>query len=79
MIEEFATSSTPNEFSLFIEKLAHEQGMTNMDTILKYCAENFIDPEEVASNINKSLKDKIEMEMQLEGKLPQFTSTQIYD
>lgn len=77
MIEEFITSSTPNEFSLFIEKLSVEKKTTKMDTILEYCAENFIDPVDVVQNINKSLKDKIEIELQAEGKLPQFTSATV--
>ena len=46
-----------------------------MDAILHYCSENFIDPIDVVPNISKSLKDKIEMEMIEEGKLPKFTTS----
>lgn len=66
-----------NEFSLFIENLSVEKKMTKMDTILEYCADNFIDPIEVVPNISKSLKDKIELELQAEGKLPQNTSSSV--
>lgn len=70
-------TSTANEFSLFIEKQAVEKKMSYMDTILEYCSENFIDPTEVVPNINKSLKDKIELELQSEGKLPKSTTMAI--
>lgn len=76
---EGSLSSTSNEFSIFIENLSVEKRMTKMDTILEYCAENFIDPIEVVPNISQSLKDKIELELQAEGKLPQSTSSFVYD
>ena len=41
-----------------------------MDAVLEYCAENFIDPRDIASLINKSLKDKIQMEMIEANMLP---------
>lgn len=62
-------SSTANEFSLFIETLSIERNLSKLDTILEYCAENFIDPDEVVPHINKSLKDKIEMELREEGRI----------
>lgn len=55
--------STASSFSLFIEKRAREKRMPYMDAVLEYCAENFIDPRDIASLINKSLKDKIQLEM----------------
>jgi hypothetical protein len=71
------TTSTANEFSLFIETLANEKRITKMDAILEYCNENFIDPVDVVPHINKSLKDKIELELQNEGKLPKGTTVSI--
>lgn len=61
---------TSNEFSLYIEKAARENRMSHMDAVLKYCQENFLEPEDVASLINKSLKDKIEMDFQEANMLP---------
>ena len=65
------------EFSLHIENLAIEKNLTRMEAILLYCSENFIDPIDVVPNISKSLKDKIEMEMIEEGKLPKFTTAEV--
>ena len=52
-----------NEFALFIEQIVQERKMTHMEAVLKYCEENFIDPEDISSLINKSLKQKIELNM----------------
>lgn len=59
-----------NEFSLHIEKMAVEKGLSHLDAVLKYCAENFIDPEDIASKINKSLKEKIEQDFRELNYLP---------
>jgi hypothetical protein len=66
--------NTANEFSLFIETLANEKNLSKMEAILDYCAENFIDPVEVVPHISKSLRDKIEYELQQEGRLPKSTT-----
>jgi hypothetical protein len=62
------------DFSLFIETMAIEKKITRMDAILLYCSDNFIDPIDIVSNISKSLKDMIELEMIEEGKLPRITT-----
>ena len=59
-----------NEFSLFIERTAREKRMTHMDTILEYCKENYLEPEDIASLINKSLRDKLEMDFREANYLP---------
>lgn len=59
-----------NEFSIHIEKMAIEKRMSHMDAVLAYCQENFLEPEDVASLINKSLKDKIEMDFRDANMLP---------
>ena len=41
-----------------------------MDAVLKYCEDNFIEPDEVKSLINKTLKDKIEVNMREANLLP---------
>ena len=52
---------TANEFSLHIEQMVSDSKMTYMDAVLEYCKENYLEPEDVSKLINKSLKDKIEM------------------
>lgn len=59
-----------NEFALFIEQIVQEKKMTHMEAVLKYCEENFIDPEDISSLINKSLKQKIELDMIEANMLP---------
>jgi hypothetical protein len=59
-----------NEFSLHIEKKAREKRINHMDAVLEYCRENFLEPEDIASLVNKSLKDKIEMDFRDANMLP---------
>lgn len=61
---------TSNEFSLHIERTAREKRINHMDAVLDYCKENFVEPEDIASLINKSLKDKIEMDFREANMLP---------
>lgn len=51
---------TSNEFSLHIEKLAVEYRLSHLDAVLKYCSDHMIEPGDISSKINKSLKEKIE-------------------
>jgi hypothetical protein len=62
--------NTANEFSLYIEKVVREKRMTYMDAILEYCKENFLEPEDITSLINRSLKDKLEMDFREANYLP---------
>jgi hypothetical protein len=57
-------------FSLHIEQIAREKKCSYVDAILDYCKQNFIDPEEIKSLINKSLKEKMKMDFQDSGHLP---------
>ncbi len=61
---------TSNEFSLHIEKQAREKRMSHMDAVLEYCKENFLEPDDISSLVNKSLKDKIEMDFREANMLP---------
>lgn len=61
---------TSNEFSLFIEQTAKDKRMSHMDAVLQYCKDNFLEPEDITSLINKSLKDKIEMDFREANMLP---------
>mgnify|MGYP000052669907 CR=1 FL=1 len=55
---------TSNEFSMFIESIVKEKNISHMDAVLKYCADNFLEPEDIAKLVNKSLKEKIALNMQ---------------
>jgi cell division ATPase FtsA len=61
---------TANEFSLYIEQLVKEKRVNHLDAVLEYCKENFIEPDDISSLINKSLKDKIEMNFRELNYLP---------
>lgn len=65
------------QFSLFIEQIAAEKRMSHMDAVLKYCEENFLEPDEVKSLINKTLKDKIEVDMREANLLPKQASLDV--
>lgn len=65
------------QFSLFIEQMATEKRISHMDAVLKYCEENFIEPDEVKSLINKTLKDKIEVDMREANLLPKQASLDV--
>jgi hypothetical protein len=61
---------TANEFSLHIEQMVRDSKLTYMDAVLEYCKENYLEPEDVSKLINKSLKDKIEMDFRELNYLP---------
>lgn len=68
---------TVNEFSLFIEMQVIEHKITHMEAVLKYCEDNSIEPEEIASKINKSLKEKIAINMRDLNYLPKQASLDV--
>ena len=61
---------TANEFSLHIEKIVKEKRLSYMDAVLEYCKENYLEPDDVSSLINKSLKDKLEVDFREANYLP---------
>ena len=63
-----------NEFSLHIESLAINNRISHMDAVLKYCHDNLLEPEEIASKINKALKEKIAVNMRELNYLPKQAS-----
>ena len=52
--------NTPKTFSLNIENIAKEKGISHMDAVLWYCQQEGIEPDTVGSMITKGLKEKIE-------------------
>ncbi len=65
------------QFSLHIEKMATEKRMTHMEAVLKYCEENFVEPDEIKNLINKPLRDKIEIDMREANLLPKIASLDV--
>ena len=61
---------TSNEFSLYIEQVVSQKRITHMDAILEYCKENYLEPEDIAKLVNKSLKEKVALNMQELNYLP---------
>jgi hypothetical protein len=67
---------SPNEFSLYIEKKVQDSKIGYMEAIISYCEEIDIDIETIAGLVNKSLKEKIQLEaeeqnyLKKRGKLP---------
>lgn len=49
-----------NSFSMYIEQIVKEKKCTHLEAVLKYCEENYIDPQDIKSLIGKALKQKIE-------------------
>jgi hypothetical protein len=59
-----------NDFSMYIESIVRDKRISYMDAVLQYCKENFIEPSDIAKLVNKSLKDKLEVNFQDDGYLP---------
>ena len=76
-LEEQGLFKTANEFSMHIEKIAADTNTPCMDIVLKYCEENFLEPEDVSKLISQPLKDKIEMEFRELNYLPQEATLDI--
>ena len=55
---------TPNKFALVIETKVKEKKCSYMDAILIYCKETGLDPSNIKSLVNKTLKEKIAFEAQ---------------
>lgn len=55
---------------MHIEKLAMENSLTHLEAVLKFCEVHMLEPDEVSSKINKSLKEKIENDFRNLNYLP---------
>ena len=51
---------TPKKFSLEIEKIASENNLNHLDSVLLYCDKNKVEIQTVKKLITKALKQKIE-------------------
>ena len=63
---------------MHIERFAQENRTTHMDAVLEYCKANFVEPEDIVKLINKSLKDKIEMDFRDANMLPKQAQLDIW-
>jgi Phage late-transcription coactivator len=62
------------DFSQYIETIAVSENQGYIATILQYCEERNLDPEDIAKYVSRSLKDKLSVEMQEDGLLPKTAS-----
>ena len=65
---------TPTKFSLLIEQMVQTKNISYMDACLEYCKEKEIEPNSIAWFVNKSLKQKIQMEAEQLHFLPKTNS-----
>ena len=52
--------NTPKIFSMKIEEVVKEKGISHMDAVLWYCEQEGLELEGINSLISKALKEKIE-------------------
>ena len=52
---------TPNKFALLIENTVRNKKVTHWEAVLMYWKDNDIDPSGMGKMINKSLKEKLEV------------------
>ena len=69
---------TPTKFSTLIEEMVQEKNLTYMDACLEYCKEKNVEPESLGRLVNKSLKQKIQVEAENLNFLPRSSSLQVW-
>lgn len=69
---------TASEFSMFITDAAKKNGYSLTQTILNYCEDRDLDPEEIVKLISKPLRELIAIEMQESGLLTK-DSTAVFE
>ena len=65
---------TPTKFCLLIEEMVLTKKITYIDACLEYCKEKEIEPNSLGRLVNKSLKQKIQMEAEELHFLPKTNS-----
>lgn len=61
---------TSIDFSLHIETVASEQGITCTDAILNFCETHGLEPSDISGKVNQSLREKLAEEFRSIGYLP---------
>ena len=65
---------TPTKFGILIEGMVETKKMTYIDACLEYCKEKQIEPNSLGRLVNKSLKQKIQVEAEALHFLPKTKS-----
>ena len=65
---------TPTKFSTLIEEMVQEKYLTYMDACLAYCKDKNVEPESLGRLVNKSLKQKIQVEAENLNFLPKSST-----
>jgi hypothetical protein len=65
------------DFALMIERSARQNKQTHLEAVLAYCADNYLEPEEIAKMIEGPLKDKIRVNYAELGMLKKTASFDI--
>ena len=71
---EITNLHSPLTFSVKIEKMAIDMGISHLDAIFHFCDEEDIDLDIVPKLVNKSLQDKLEVEARDLNFLPKLGS-----
>ena len=71
---EITNLHSPKSFSVSVEKIAIDMGITHLDAIFHFCDEEDIDLDIVPKLVNKSLQDKLEVEARDLNFLPKLGS-----
>jgi len=53
---------TTKRFAVIVDELVRTKRLTHMEAIIYYCEQNLIEPEHVTKWIDRSLKEKLQME-----------------
>lgn len=62
---------TPVQYSLYIENVVGKTNLTHLEAVLEFCEDNSIDPSDIKPLISQTLKDRIRIDMQNLGMIPQ--------
>jgi len=65
-----------SEFSMYITNLANQTGTSLTYSILQYCEERDLDPEDIAKFVSKPLKELLAIEMQESGLMNKESSAE---
>ena len=71
---EITNLHSSKSFSMSIEKIAIDMGISHLDAIFHFCDEEDIDLDIVPKLVNKSLQDKLEVEARDLNFLPKLGS-----
>lgn len=62
--------TSPTEFSKYIEEIVRDTKLTYMEAVLKYCSDNFLEPDDIKKMLSKPLIEKIKNDMVDENMIP---------